>query len=176
VEILSIIYKRITQCRPDCLVFGDGTLSFTTINIKTTLYKPSWNGTVKCLSSNTTNPSVTSSLLVLYRTLHCLQSERRQHIFLLKFCIHLISFFYPISLYCFRFIWITPTTGSYWQNFRRSNMGTFGYFFSHFTSYGYKCFPKTVFPVLPTACMLRPWYSTNHTHITQMMQFCFPMS
>jgi len=55
-------------------------------------------------------------------------------------------------------------------------MGTIGYFFTQFTSYGYKYFPKTVFPVLPTTSMLRPWYSTNHTHITQMMQFCFTVS
>jgi hypothetical protein len=44
-------------------------------------------------------------------TLHCLQSERRQHTFFPKILLHLISFFYPICLDYFTFIWIKPTGG-----------------------------------------------------------------
>lgn len=107
-------------------------------------------------------------------TLHCLQSERRQHTFFPKILLHLISFFYPICLDYFTFIWIKPTGGFFFfAKIRTFQCGMIGYIFSHFTSYGYKYFPKTVFPVSPTACMLRSWYSTNHTHITQIMRVLF---
>ena len=148
VEISSIIYKRITQSLPNSYVFGNRTLNFSTINIITTLYARSWDGTVKFVSPNTTTPSVTSSLMLLSHTVDCLQSGRRQHIFLLKFCLHLISFFYPIGLDYLSFLRITSTKGSYLQKFRHSNVAEIGYLFSQFTSYGYKYFPKTVFPFL----------------------------